>query len=104
MKTRSAADTLRLIVSNMDNTTESVNDRHSLPELINVYLAHIECGCDFYPDQWSLEQLEGAALRGEIPEWDENGRPIPSTRTLGRCSGCWTIGNKTDRDCPIHGD
>lgn len=71
------ADLLRLIVENMNTTNEWANDDRSVAELINIGLAHLLGEWDKYPDEWTPEQREAAALYREPPRFDRNERPLP---------------------------
>lgn len=73
--TRTGADTLRIIVRNMDNTTEDLNTRFTVAELIAIYSAHLASEWDFYPDQWEERQIQ-EAIQGKVPRWDASERPI----------------------------
>lgn len=72
---RSGADTLRLVVQNMDGTREAFNDRFTLEQLVQVYRMQLASGWDFRPDQWTQRQVE-EALAGRAPRWDDEERPL----------------------------
>jgi hypothetical protein len=71
---RTGAEELRRIVRAMNDTRESFNDRFSAEELVAIYRAMFASGWDYYPDQWSEEQVQ-AALRGIAPSWDDAEQP-----------------------------
>lgn len=75
---RSGADLLRLIVRNMDDAPESFNDQFSAAELFNIYAAHIACGWDYPPHEWTRRQLDEARLKNKPPRWDSDERPVYS--------------------------
>lgn len=52
----------------------------SAEQWLRIYDAYHECGWDFTPDQWTDWQIKGA-LRGVVPQWDENERPIDQRTT-----------------------
>ncbi len=74
-KVRYGADELRLVVKAMDATREDFNLRFSAEQLVTIYKAMLASGWDFYPDQWTESQVQ-AALRGVVPKWDADERPI----------------------------
>jgi len=68
---------LRVIVRNMDATTESFNQRYDLQQLLAIYRAHLASDWDIYPDQWSAAQLRAAIEHGEPPRFQDDGTPCP---------------------------
>jgi hypothetical protein len=64
-------DYLRRMVKCFDHNNESMNQRFSIPELLNIWSAWTQCEYDYYPDQWSEEQLLAAANDGTIPEFED---------------------------------
>lgn len=72
---RSGATLLRLIVRNLGDCRESFLDRFTAIELVKIGLCHLACGWDKPPDQWEEKQVE-QALRGKVPRWDSDYKPI----------------------------
>ena len=68
------AELLRLIVSNLNATTESFNDQYSLEELIQIHRMFLLSEWDIYPDCWTKRQVK-EALQGIPPQWTRNERP-----------------------------
>jgi hypothetical protein len=101
------ANLLRLIVVNMDSTTEAVNLRFTAPELLRIYTAHLEGDWDFYPDQWTEEQLLAAAHYGEVPRFGDDESPLPPLPRLAvaACvvSDCGRAAGLGDYFCRKHG-
>ena len=73
MPAMTGANELRAIVRAMDNENEGFNDRYTAEELVAIYRALFASEWDISPSRWSAAQVE-AALRGETPTWDEQGR------------------------------
>lgn len=72
---RSGADELRIIVRNMDATTEGFNDRYTAEQLIQIYRMHLASEWDIYPDDWTSRQVR-EALKGKPPRWTDDERPL----------------------------
>ena len=72
---RSGADLLRLVVRNMDGTSEGFNDRYTAAELLRIFTAQLESAWDFSPDEWTSRQVR-EALAGKPPRWDDQERPL----------------------------
>jgi len=73
---RSGANTLRIIVNNMNYCRESFNQQFTLEELVTIGRMLLTCGWDILPDAWELRQVQ-EALQGKPPRWDpESEKPI----------------------------
>jgi hypothetical protein len=80
----SGIDQMRAAVRMLDNNTESVNQRYEAAALLKIWRAAMVCGWDFFPDQWTRQQLD-EAIDGIAPDWDDNERPVFATgRVRGR--------------------
>lgn len=55
---------------------ESVWDGLTRAECFRVFDAWMACGWDFYPDQWTAEQLTAAIRYGIVPAWRNDESPI----------------------------
>ena len=86
---RTGAEELRLIVSNMNTTSETFNDRYTLEQLVQIGRMLLASEWDIYPDQWTDRQVR-EALKGIPPQWDKatekpiyQRKPRPSKATTG---------------------
>lgn len=61
---RLGIEELRLALLLFDDTSETFNQRFSAAELLLIFRAHRRGEWDYYPDQWTAEEL-AKALRGE---------------------------------------
>lgn len=52
-----------------DSCKESVNQQFTAEQLLQIYRAWSACEWDFYPDQWSVRQLQEAADYGKVPQF-----------------------------------
>ena len=75
MKEMTGREELSLIASNMDSTRCSAIDDYTTEQLLKIYRAQLASGWDFLPDQWTSRQHR-EALKGIVPQWDENEMPI----------------------------
>jgi hypothetical protein len=66
-----AIDYLRRMTKCFDRNNETLNQRFSIPELLNIWAAWTQCNWDYYPDQWDEEQLLAAAKDGTIPAFED---------------------------------
>lgn len=72
----SAIDELRHIVKNYDSMNEDFNQHYDIKQLVTLHRAMLASGWDFYPDRdWTARQID-EALRGIVPMWDSDERPI----------------------------
>lgn len=73
---------LRHLVADFDSCREDSIDSFSIAELVNIYRCWLQCGWDYYPDNWTLRQIK-EATRGICPDWNDNGKPVysPDRRT-----------------------
>lgn len=78
---RTAAEELRLIVCNLNDTDENFNDGHSIEELIQIGRMLLASDWDIAPHKWTKRQVR-EALRGVPPAWDANERPVYRGRSL----------------------
>ena len=67
------AELLRLIVANLNATTESFNDQFSLEELVQIHRMFYLSEWDIYPDCWTKRHIK-EALQGTPPQWTRNER------------------------------
>ena len=75
MNTLTSIDELRATVRMLDSNNEDFNQRFTAEQLLAICRAHRQCDWDYYPCQWTEAQVQ-AALRGEVPQWDDSGNPI----------------------------
>ncbi len=73
---RTPAETLRLIVRNLNDTPEDFNDRFTLEQLIAIGRAHLASEWDIPPERWTQSQLVDALTDGRAPEWHDDGTPL----------------------------
>lgn len=66
---------MRQIVKALNNCNESFLDQFRFEELIKIYSAWLASGWTFLPDQWTERQVK-EALRGIVPNWDFNEKPV----------------------------
>jgi hypothetical protein len=71
----SGVEIIRLVVRNLDDCRESFLQRFTAIQLLKIGIAHLACGWDFPPDQWEERQIQ-EALRGKIPRWDSDSKPL----------------------------
>lgn len=76
---------LRDLVAGFNSCREDSIDQFSTEDLINIYRCWMQCGWDYYPDNWTLRQIT-EAKRGICPDWDDNGKPVysPERREVRR--------------------
>ena len=72
---RTGAEELRLIVANLNCCRERFLDRFTAEQLLAIGRAQIACEWDNPPDTWTVKQVR-AALRGKVPRFDDDGRPL----------------------------
>lgn len=80
----SGIELLRFAVNALSYNRESVNERFSATELLNIAECYRACEWDFFPDQWTEDQLLAAAHGRIIPQWDMHANPIESKKELGK--------------------
>lgn len=68
-------DELRAARNIFSYCNETFNQRFTTEELLAIAKAHRAAAWDFLPDTWTDQQI-AEALRGIVPEWDENERPV----------------------------
>jgi hypothetical protein len=68
-------DELRAARNIFSYCNETFNQRFTTEELLAIAKAHRAAAWDFLPDTWTDQQIADA-LRGIVPEWDENERPV----------------------------
>lgn len=68
-------DRLRAAVKLFNQCSEDFNDCFTLEELVRLSIAHRHCGWDFYPDQWTSEQIKAVLAIGELPDWNDDLTP-----------------------------
>ena len=78
------AELLRLIVSNINATRESFNDKYSIDELIQIHRMFLLSDWDIYPDEWTKRQVK-EALEGIPPQWTKNEKPKYSKKLQPKC-------------------
>lgn len=83
---KTAIEEMRAMVRAFDNLSENFNDRYTLPELITIWRAWRACEWDYYPDQWSKDQIHAVLRLGVVPRFTDDGKPAP-----GRRSKCITV-------------
>jgi hypothetical protein len=66
---------LRDLVAAFNSCREDSIDSLSIEELVNIYRCWLQCGWDYYPDNWTLRQIK-EATRGICPDWDDNGKAV----------------------------
>ena len=76
---KTGIDALRGAVLAFNNVREDFLQQFSAQELLTLYAAWMACEWDIWPDQWSDAQVK-AALRGEVPRFDDDGRPLRPRR------------------------
>lgn len=74
----SGIDFLRNMVQAISYCNEDFLCRYTVEQLLAIWEACLASEFDMYPDQWTPAQVR-AALRGWVPAWDEDGKPIMST-------------------------
>lgn len=67
---------LRHMVDSFNSNNETQNDSWTLPQLVAIYEAWMQCGWDIHPDNWTPRQIT-EALDGIAPDW---------TETTARCA------------------
>ncbi len=72
---RTGAEELRLLVSNLDYTSESFNDRWTLEQLVQLHRMLQASEWDILPDVWTERQVD-EALAGIPPSWDDDENPV----------------------------
>lgn len=70
-----AIDELRKMVRNFDSNSETFNQRFSMSQLIQIHRMWMASEWDFYPDQWTEQQVQ-EALTGHPPQWNEAEEPV----------------------------
>jgi len=72
---------LRYAVRLFDKCNETFNQGLKTSELIKIARCHKACEWDFYPDQWTVTQLQNCLYFGYIPEFEEvNGKIVAKER------------------------
>jgi hypothetical protein len=74
LKELTAAEELRILVSNLNVNSETFNDKYSIEELIQINRMLMLADWEIYPDQWSQKQIK-EALQGIPPSWKKDGKP-----------------------------
>jgi len=67
-----AVEVLRRVADMCDRSPETFNQRFTIAELVRLWQVSQLCEWDYYPDQWSAEQVEAALGDGAVPTFDEN--------------------------------
>jgi len=73
---------LRFAVKYLSYNTESVNQRFSAIELLNIAECARAAEWDMYPDQWTEKQLREAAKHRMVPDWSDESTPTMSKSRL----------------------
>jgi len=103
--TLSAAEELRLLISNVDYCREGFFDRLTVVELVQLHRMLQASGWDMPMDTWTPRQVR-EALRGIPPKWDDDEKPVYAARAAtpaapekagGLCIQCGL-----PVDAPIH--
>jgi len=68
-------DKLRKMVNCFDYCRESFNERFSVKELSSIFDAQTKSDWCYLPDEWTERQVLDA-LKGIVPQWDEEGNPV----------------------------
>jgi len=62
---------LRYAAKLFDKCNETFNGKFTVGELLIIAAAHKECKWDYFPDQWTEQQIAEAIMHGAVPEWEE---------------------------------
>ncbi len=68
-------DELRKAVRVLGGMNETFNQRFSAEELLKLCRACWASEWDITPDRWTEDQVQ-AALKGEVPRWEDCGKPV----------------------------
>lgn len=75
---------LRYAVRMLNRCNESVNQRFTAPQLIRIAEGVQRSEWDFYPDEWTDQQLQECAQFGITPTWeDKNNEVVPKYKQTG---------------------
>lgn len=88
---KTGIEELRELVKAFDRCSEDFLSRFTVAELLKLRAAWKLAEWDYYPDQWTEHQVK-EALRGRVPQWDENGRPFERPRARRKLAGVVMVG------------
>lgn len=69
------AEKLRRAVLALGSCRESFLEQYSATQLLAIHRAWALSDWDYPPDVWERKQVR-QALRGVVPQWDEDGEPV----------------------------
>jgi len=96
MSNRKGIELIRYATHMLSSCNETFNMSFTAEQLLTIADAVQRCGWDFYPDQWTEQQVQDCIQFGIVPEWkEENGRYIPVYKQTGdneyTVSCTWTM-------------
>ncbi len=69
------AEELRAAVKALSHCNETFLDEFTAEQLLKLWRAWRACGWDYFPDQWTREQVRAAIYRGVVPEFSDPNHP-----------------------------
>lgn len=81
---RKGIELIRYATHMLSSCNETFNMRYTAEQLLRIADAVQKCGWDFYPDQWTEQQVQDCIQFGIVPDWkEENGRYVPVYKQTG---------------------